>query len=297
MTSTPLCSLSTDFAEGNYHDSQRNIMKFKFPSLKVEQTASAFAEGNPRWANRDLDPIPRHMRKWGITSLIAYWISDAFNVSTWQFANSIIAVGLSWRESLGIVALSFIIVSFVIAFNGATGVIYHAPFPVLARAGWGFWGSYVAIISRLILAVFWFAIHNVNGGNAVRVMIGAIWPSFLELPNHIPEDQGITTNGMIGYLIFFLVQFPFLCIHPNYLRWLFMAKSVIVPIAWIAMLIWAFTATSGGNIFKQRTSLSGSKYSWAFLSNLTSIIGNYATQSVNQVCVDKTKIQKEITIL
>ncbi|PGH00847.1 hypothetical protein AJ79_08099 [Helicocarpus griseus UAMH5409] len=257
-------------------------MRFRLPSIYVEQPKSVFAEGNPRWTNRDLDPIPRHLRKWGVTSLIAYWISDSINVATWQFASGIIAVGLSWRESLGIIALAFFIISWVIAFNGATGVIYHSPFPVLARASWGFWGSYVAIISRVILAVFWFAIQNVNGGNAVRVMIGAIWPSFLNIPNHIPEEEGITTNGMAAYVIFFVIQFPFLCMHPNNVRWLFMAKSVIVPIAWIAMLIWAFTSTDGGEIFHQRPTVSGSAYSWAFLGSLTSVIGNYATLSVNQ---------------
>ncbi|OAX79123.1 hypothetical protein ACJ72_06558 [Emergomyces africanus] len=258
-------------------------MRFRLPSLYVDQPKSAFAEGSPRWTNRDLDPIPRHLRKWGVTSLITYWVSDSINVASWQLASSIIAVGLSWRESLGIVALAFFIISWVIAFNGAIGVIYHAPFPVLARASWGFWGSYVAIISRVILAVFWFAIQNVNGGNAVRVMIGAIWPSFLRLPNHIPEHQGISTNAMVGYFIFFVIQFPFLFLHPNDLRWLFMAKSVIVPITWIAMLIWAFTSTDGvGDIFHQRPTISGSAYSWAFLANLTSVIGSYAPLGVNQ---------------
>ena len=41
----------------------------------------------------------------------------------------------------------------VIAANGAVGAIYHAPFPVIARASWGFWGSYIAVLSRLVLAV------------------------------------------------------------------------------------------------------------------------------------------------
>jgi nucleobase:cation symporter-1, NCS1 family len=62
-----------------------------------------------------------------------------------------------------------------------------------------------------------------------------------------------------------------------------MVKSIIVPIAWIAILIWAFVATDGGDIFDQKPTLSGSAYSWAFLSSLTSVIGNYATLSVNQV--------------
>ncbi|KAI9933799.1 hypothetical protein MW887_004871 [Aspergillus wentii] len=217
-------------------------MNLKYrPHLRVTQHKSAFAEGNARWTNRDLDPIPRGLRKWGVWSIVAYWISDAFNAATWQFASSIMAVGLSYRESLIIVAVSFFIISFVIAANGAVGAKYHIPFPVIARASWGFWGSYVAIISRVILAVFWFAIQNVNGGNAVRVMIGAIWPSFLSLKNDIPANQGITTNGMVAYTIFWLVQFPFLCLHPDKLRWVFVVKSVVVPVSWIAILVWAFS--------------------------------------------------------
>jgi len=121
------------------------------------------------------------------------------SAATWQFASSIIAIGLTWRESLGIVALAFFMISFVIALNGAIGVIHHVPFPVLARASWGFWGSYIAIISRAILAIFWYAIQNMNGANAVRVMIAAIWPSFLTLKNGIDESQGIETVCVFGF--------------------------------------------------------------------------------------------------
>ncbi|KAL6173526.1 hypothetical protein ACJQWK_01071 [Exserohilum turcicum] len=222
-------------------------------TLRVEQTQSAFAEGNARCA------------------------------ATWQFASSIIAIGLTWRESLGIVALAFFIISFVIALNGAIGVLHHVPFPVIARASWGFWGSYIAIISRAILAVFWFAIQNMNGANAVRVMIGAIWPSFLTMKNDIPKSQGIDTATMISFFLFWLGSLPFLVMHPNQLRWLFMAKSIIVPIAWIAILIWSFVSTNGGgDMWKQTATLKGSAYSWGFLSSLTAVIGNYATLSVNQ---------------
>ncbi|KAJ5502746.1 hypothetical protein N7463_005620 [Penicillium fimorum] len=259
-------------------------LRISRPHVRVSQGESAFAAGNARWTNRDLDPIAKNARKWGAFSIIAYWISDALQAATWQFASGMIAVGLTYREAMGIVALSFFIISLVISANGAVGAIYHVPFPVIARASWGFWGSYVAIISRVILAVFWFAIQNVNGGNAVRVMIGAIWPSFLNLHNGIPESQGITTSGMIGFFLFWLLQVPFLCMHPNNLRWLFTVKSVVVPITWLAMLIWAFvTVKGGGNVFAQQApTVSGSKYSWLFLANMTSVLGNYAPLSLNQ---------------
>ena len=173
----------------------------------------------------DLDPIRREERKWSVWALIAYWFSDAFNAATWEFAASILAIGLSYKDAIGIVATGFLIVSVVISLNGAVGVLYHAPFPVLARAGWGFWGSYgmssvsiagvkqskefwtlmlvviVAIISRVILAMFWFAIQTVNGGDTVFVMITAIWPSFARVHNGIPADEGITTAQMVSFFL------------------------------------------------------------------------------------------------
>jgi hypothetical protein len=125
-----------------------------------------------------------------------------------------------------------------------------------------------------------------NGANTVRVMIGAIWPSFLTMKNTIPASQGIETNTMISFFLFWLLSVPFLCMHPNNLRWLFMAKSVVVPVAWIGILIWAFVGTNGGGeMWAQKATLEGSAYSWAFLSSMTSVIGNYATLSVNQVCL------------
>lgn len=59
----------------------------------------------------------------------------------------------------------------------------------------------VAIISRVILAMFWFAIQTVNGGDVVEVMITAIWPSFARVHNGIPESQGITTPQMVSFFL------------------------------------------------------------------------------------------------
>ena len=172
----------------------------------------------------------------------------------------------------------------VIAANGAVGAIYHVPFPVIARASWGFWGSYIAVLSRLVLAVVWFAVNSVNGGSAVRVMIGAIWPSFLDIRNGIRPGEGITTTGMVGFVVYWVLQLPFLCIRPDRVRWVFLAKAVLVPVAWIVILLWAFVAEGGGGMFDQndQEELSGSRYSWSFLASMTSVLGSFATTSVNQ---------------
>ncbi len=73
--------------------------------------------------------------------------------------------------------------------------------------------------------------------------------------------------------------------HPNNLRYLFITKSILVPICFISMLIWAFRSTdgTGGPLLSStaRSTIGGSAYSYAWLGSLTAVIGNYATLSVN----------------
>jgi nucleobase:cation symporter-1, NCS1 family len=61
--------------------------------LKPE--ASTFAPGNA-WSNKDMDPVPPHLRTWTTLDFVGYWVSDALNVALWQFASSLLAIGLSW---------------------------------------------------------------------------------------------------------------------------------------------------------------------------------------------------------
>ena len=49
--------------------------------------------------------------------------------------------------------------------------------------------------------MFWFAIQTLNGGDVVFVMITAIWPSFADLHNGIPANEGITTAQMVSFLL------------------------------------------------------------------------------------------------
>jgi nucleobase:cation symporter-1, NCS1 family len=102
---------------------------------------------------------------------------------------------------------------------------------------------------------------------------------------------------MASFLIFWLIQLPFLCIHPNKLRWLFIAKSVIVPATWIAMLIWAFVSTGGGDLFEQKRTVSGSQFAWLWLANLNSVLGNFATLSVNQVSETSSDEQRDFFLI
>jgi NCS1 family nucleobase:cation symporter-1 len=76
--------------------------------------------------------------------------------------------------------------------------------------GWG--KSFIFNHVKVVLKLTFSSVQTVTGGQCMSVLLTAIWPSFARIPNHIPEDQGITTSGMVGFLLYFLLQLPFLCI-------------------------------------------------------------------------------------
>jgi NCS1 family nucleobase:cation symporter-1 len=84
------------------------------------------------------------------------------------------------------------------------------------------------------------------------------------------------------YFLYWLIQFPFMLVSPQKIRHLFTVKSTLVPIAWLAILIWAFVRVPARESLEiQHSSLKGSAFSWAWLSALNSALGLYATLSVN----------------
>lgn len=89
-------------------------------------------------------------------------------------------------------------------------------------------------------------------------------------------------TGMMCYFLYWFLQFPLMFVSPQKIRHLFTAKSIIVPFAWLAILIWAMIrAPPRVSLAPKHTSLSGSALSWAWLSALNSSLGFYATVAVN----------------
>jgi NCS1 family nucleobase:cation symporter-1 len=105
----------------------------------------------------------------------------------------------------------------------------------------------------------------------MTVLLTAIWPSFAKIPNHIPESEGITTAGMCGFVLYFLLQLPFLCIPYTKVQYFFAFKSVIAPIVFLAVfgstLHKAGGTISQSTVISQPTLVSGSVLAWAFLGS------------------------------
>jgi NCS1 family nucleobase:cation symporter-1 len=110
----------------------------------------------------------------------------------------------------------------------------------------------------------------------MEVLLTAIWPSFARIHNHIPEDEGITTAGMIAFFLYFLLQIPFLCIPYTKVQYFFAFKSVIAPIIFLAVfgdtLHKAGGTISNSTVISQGTTIHGSVLAWAFFSSECSML-------------------------
>ncbi|KAK6344105.1 hypothetical protein TWF696_007752 [Orbilia brochopaga] len=255
-------------------------MRFKRPRLQLDPLPATYAPSN-RWSNKDMDPVPAEQRSWRWYHIVAYWISDAFNVPTWSLASAMIAVGLGFRASIAAIVVGQIFISVPMTLHGYIGAKLHIPFPVLARSSFGFYFSYFAVVSRVVLACFWFGIQTTTGGNCVREMIKAIWPSFASFPNRLSADAGTTSQDLLCYFLYWLIQFPFVLVHPTKVKTLFILKSILTPVCGISLMAWAFHKTGGGPIFSDPARLHGSAAAWQWLGGLNAVLGQWSTLAVN----------------
>lgn len=116
----------------------------------------------------------------------------------------------------------------------------------------------------------------------MTVMITAIWPSYANIPNHIPASSGTTTKDFVSFFVFWLCSLPAIWFPVHQIRHLFTVKSIYTPIAMIAFFAWAISRANGiGPIIHQPTALHGSALAWAIVKGIMSSIANFATLIVN----------------
>lgn len=231
--------------------------------------------------NFDLQPVEPARRKWGFWNFVAFWIADSFNINTWQIAATGVTAGLAWWHVWITVWLGYGIVGIFIVVMGRIGSAYHLAFPVISRSSFGVFGSYWPVFNRAGMACIWYGVQSWLGGQCVQLMIRAIWPQAVNIPNGIPSS-GTTTFEFMCFFLFSLCSLPALWFPVHQVRHLFTVKSYLVPIAGIGFLIWTVKRAGGiGPIVHQPRTIHGSEFGWEFVKSLMNCIANFATLIVN----------------
>jgi len=137
------------------------------------------------------------------------------------------------RDAILLVFFANLLSSAVMVLNGRAAAKYHIGFPALARAAFGTFGSYFYIVIRSILGIIWGGVYVQAilylfqlidrsssrqlyfTGQFVSVMLRCIFSGWDNIPNGIPESQGITTQEMVGFFLALLITMPFVLIHTS----------------------------------------------------------------------------------
>lgn len=230
--------------------------------------------------SEDLAPVPVANRKWNTWNYAALWISMSLCIPTYMLASSLIGGGMNWWQAILTIFLGNTIVLIPMILNGHAGAKYGIPFPVFARASFGVRGANIPALLRAIVACGWFGIQTWIGGAAIYQMIRVWSPSLPEIDATSLFPQAIP---FICFMAFWALNMFIVYLGVESIRKLLVFKAIFLPLAALALLFWAISASNGlGPILQQPSKFSTtSQFFDFFFPALTGMVGFWATLSLN----------------
>ncbi len=230
--------------------------------------------------NEDLAPVSSSDRKWGTWNYAALWISMSLCIPTYMLASSLIGGGMNWWQAIFTIFLGNTIVLIPMILNGHAGAKYGIPFPVFVRASFGTKGANIPAMLRAIVACGWFGIQTWIGGASLYNILRAWNPSLAEIDSSSLFPQALP---MICFLAFWALNMFIIYLGVDSIKKLLVFKAFFLPIAALALLIWAIVAAKGlGPILNQPSKFETTTAFWNyFFPALTGMVGFWATLSLN----------------
>ncbi len=83
------------------------------------------------------------------------------------------------------------------------------------------------------------------GGQAFVIIPNSIFPTFLRMKNTLPESAGITTPGLIGFVLLIILYFPIIYYIPAYkIQKLLEVQVVVATATLLGIMAWAIHVSS-----------------------------------------------------
>lgn len=198
--------------------------------------------------------------------------------------SSLVAQGLSvWQVMLAVVIGRLIIASVAIAI-GFIGADWHVGWPVYSRALWGMYGSYIPMVQRILMGIIGIAVQSYFGGICMVALLSAMFPSFHRMRNTLPASANVTTQELVGWLVFNLLTIPFLCarLHRKTTIRIFAIFNTYSFLTLVIITIWAAAhAGTSGPLWSQAPA-SSNHAGWGTCKAITTVVGSIAVGLMSQ---------------
>ncbi len=247
-------------------------MRFNNDILKVKPDPSLY--------NSDLAPVSGTKKNWTWWSYTTIWMGIVHNLVAWQVAAHLMAVGLSFWQSLTCVLLAYAVAFTAILFNSYSGAKYGVPFPVLIRGAFGTKGAYLPVFIRAILGVFWFGVHMYLGSMAVDAILGASFSFWDNLGEYRLLGMGL--NSFIAYVITWLLHAYIITHDIERVRKFETWAGPLVMVVGLGLVWWAIDQGNGlGNLVSIPSTVSGTEFWLTFFLGMSALLGTVATLILN----------------
>lgn len=259
----------------------------------IQVKASSDVEKITYLRNKDIIPMGPSRRIWGVWSLTFYWSITNVTISTWTGASSLLSLGLSVGETLGIILIGNCIIATLALLNAAPGGYYHIGYTISQRVVFGIRGSWIGIVMRTILSIVWFGSQAYLGSRCLSCVFSSWSYNYLTMENTIPESVHMTTQQLIGFVVFQVISIPPLLVKPERFNKMLIITCVCTFFAMLGITIWAVTNNGGSNgpLMNASEPMSSSERGWWWIYGISSWYGSLSSGVANQS--DFTRFSKK----
>ncbi|HLI96065.1 MAG TPA: NCS1 family nucleobase:cation symporter-1 [Candidatus Baltobacteraceae bacterium] len=229
------------------------------------------AQNESLW-NDDLRPCTLAEHSWPASKFAALWVGMCLCLPTYALASGMIALGMSWWESVITVFTGSCIVLGAILLVSHAGTKYGIPYPVFARLWFGTRGAHLPALARAVIAAGWFGINSWFGGQALDAILLRLVPSWEAIEFHLGA----------AFLIFWAINVAVAMRGPQAIGKLAQVAAPTVGAGAVALLIWAATSAGGfGPMLATPAKLHGAAFWSAFFPSVVGVIAFWATMALN----------------
>lgn len=183
-------------------------------------------------------PINSRNRDWKTIDVANLWIGMIVSIAVYQVASGLLVSGMSWYQALFTIILGHTIVMAVAIILGHFGTKYGMNYPMLSKIVFGTKGMIFPSLIRGILGIFWFGVQAWIGGQAVNIIINAIYPGWSSL--------GFKAQ-FISFIIFWIMNVYIAASGNKAVKKLEGVAAPILIILSLVVIIWGLS-TAGWSI-------------------------------------------------
>ncbi|OCA85852.1 allantoin permease [Bacillus sp. FJAT-27225] len=230
----------------------------------------------------DILPTKPKDKNWNVGNYTSIWMGSVHNIPNYIAIGGLFAIGMSVGQVFAVIICASILLAAAMVLNGHAGSKYGLPFAMLIRTSFGTKGAMIpGVLRGIIAAIMWFGFQTFAGSQALSILIGKIWPTYITLGGDW-NLLGLSLPGLISFLLFWLLNVALIYGGMEFLGKFANILSPLVYIVFGGMAIWAINLAGGiGPILAYTgADISGNKVI-VFLAGVTAVIASWAAPIVN----------------